>query len=53
MRLNKRDLRADLLVAEAEARVKKRKAAGLPVGDEPLASAAIEDGEARKFCKKH
>ena len=46
-----RDLRADLLAAEAEARAKKRKAAGLPVEDQPLAPAAIEDGEANKRRK--
>ncbi|KAH8993749.1 Cwf15/Cwc15 cell cycle control protein [Lactarius akahatsu] len=43
--VKKRDLRADLLAAEAEARVKKRKAAGLPVEDAPVAS---EDAEAKR-----
>ncbi|KAH9173251.1 hypothetical protein EDB89DRAFT_1960760, partial [Lactarius sanguifluus] len=43
-RSKKRDLRADLLAAEAEARAKKRKAAGLPVEDAPVAS---EDEEAK------
>ncbi|KAH9976276.1 Pre-mRNA-splicing factor Cwf15/Cwc15 [Lactifluus volemus] len=49
--VKKRDLRADLLAAEADARAKKRKAAGLPVEDLPLAPAAIEDGEANKRRK--
>jgi protein CWC15 len=45
-------LRADLLAAEADARAKKRKAAGLPVEDEPMAApAAIEDEEANKRRK--
>ncbi|KAI9441774.1 Cwf15/Cwc15 cell cycle control protein [Lactarius indigo] len=46
--VKKRDLRADLLAAEAEARAKKRKAAGLPVEDAPAAS---EDEEAKKRRK--
>ncbi|KAH9072158.1 Cwf15/Cwc15 cell cycle control protein [Lactarius deliciosus] len=46
--VKKRDLHADLLAAEAEARAKKRKAAGLPVEDAPVAS---EDEEANKRRK--
>ncbi|KAH9026244.1 Cwf15/Cwc15 cell cycle control protein [Lactarius hengduanensis] len=46
--VKKRDLRADLLAAEGEARAKKRKAAGLPVEDTPVAS---EDEEATKRRK--
>ena len=49
--VKKRDLRADLLAAEAEARAKKRKAAGLPVEDVQPASAALEDEEANKRRK--
>ncbi|KAI9457533.1 Cwf15/Cwc15 cell cycle control protein [Russula earlei] len=45
------DLRAELLAAEAEARAKKRKAAGLPVEDAQPAVAAIEDEEANKRRK--
>ncbi|KAH9067508.1 Cwf15/Cwc15 cell cycle control protein [Lactarius vividus] len=43
-----RDLRADLLAAEAEARAKKRKAAGLPVEDAPMVS---EDEDVKKRRK--
>ncbi|KAH9174434.1 Cwf15/Cwc15 cell cycle control protein [Lactarius sanguifluus] len=43
-----RDIRADLLAAEVEARAKKRKAAGLPVEDAPMAS---EDEEAKRRRK--
>ncbi|KAH9032287.1 Cwf15/Cwc15 cell cycle control protein [Lactarius pseudohatsudake] len=46
--VKKRDLRADLLAAEAEARAKKRKAAGLLVEDAPVASS---DEEAKKRRK--
>ncbi|KAI9448696.1 Pre-mRNA-splicing factor Cwf15/Cwc15 [Lactarius psammicola] len=46
--VKKRDLRADLLAAEAEARAKKRKAAGLPVEDAPTVS---EDEEVKKRRK--
>jgi len=46
-----RNLRADLLAAEAEARAKKRKAAGLPVEDVQPASAASEDEESKKRRK--
>ncbi|KAF8266321.1 Pre-mRNA-splicing factor Cwf15/Cwc15 [Lactarius quietus] len=49
--VKKRDLRADLLAAEAEARAKKRKAAGLPVEDVQAASAVSEDEEAKKRRK--
>ncbi|KAI0264168.1 Pre-mRNA-splicing factor Cwf15/Cwc15 [Gloeopeniophorella convolvens] len=49
--VQKRDLRAELIAAEAEARAKKRKAAGLPVEDEAAPLAAIEDGEANKRRK--
>ena len=49
--VKKRDLRADLLAAEAEARAKKRKAAGLPVEEQPVAPAAIEDEESNKRRK--
>ena len=51
--VKKRDLRADLLAAEAESRAKKRKAAGLPVEDvQPaLALAASEDEESKKRRK--
>jgi len=41
----------ELLAAEAEARAKKRKAAGLPVEDAPPVVAAIEDEEANKRRK--
>ena len=44
-------MRAELLAAEADARAKKRKAAGLPAEDEPMAPAAIEDEEASKRRK--
>jgi protein CWC15 len=47
--VKKTDLRVELLAAEAEARAKKRKAAGLPVEDAPPpAVGAIEDQEAHK-----
>ena len=50
--VKKSNLRAELLAAEAEARAKKRKAAGLPVEDEPpVVVAAIEDEEANKRRK--
>ena len=49
--VKKRDLRADLLAAEAESRAKKRKAAGLPVEDVQLTPAASEDEEAKKRRK--
>jgi protein CWC15 len=50
--VKKSNLRAELLAAEAEARAKKRKAAGLPVEDEPpVVVAAIEDAEANKRRK--
>ncbi|KAI0253734.1 Pre-mRNA-splicing factor Cwf15/Cwc15 [Lactifluus subvellereus] len=49
--VKKRDLRVELLAAEADARAKKRKAAGLPAEDEPRAPAAIEDEEASKRRK--
>ena len=50
--VRKRNLRAELLAAEAEARAKKRKAAGLPVEDEPMVVvAAIEDEESNKRRK--
>ena len=49
--VKKRDLRADLLAAEAESRAKKRKAAGLPVEDVQPASAVSEDEEAKKRRK--
>ncbi|KAH9956414.1 Pre-mRNA-splicing factor Cwf15/Cwc15 [Russula dissimulans] len=45
------DLRVELLAAEAEARAKKRKAAGLPVEDALPVVAAIEDEEANKRRK--
>jgi hypothetical protein len=45
------DLRAELLAAEAEARAKKRKAAGLPVEEEQPVVAAIEGEEANKRRK--
>jgi Cwf15/Cwc15 cell cycle control protein len=45
------DLRAELLAAEAEARTKKRKAAGLPVEEEQPVVAAIEGEEANKRRK--
>jgi protein CWC15 len=41
----------ELLAAEAEARAKKRKAAGLPVEDALPVVAAIEDEEANKRRK--
>jgi protein CWC15 len=44
-------LRAELLAAEAEARAKKRKAAGLPVEDAQPVVAAIEGEEANKRRK--
>ncbi|VDC07911.1 unnamed protein product [Peniophora sp. CBMAI 1063] len=40
--VKRRDLRAELLQAEAEARNKKRKAAGLPLEDVPSVAGAIE-----------
>lgn len=50
--VKKSNLRAELLAAEAEARAKKRKAAGLPVEDEPpVVMAVIEDAEANKRRK--
>ncbi|KAN0132689.1 Pre-mRNA-splicing factor Cwf15/Cwc15 [Lactarius tabidus] len=49
--VKKRDLRADLLAAEADARAKKRKAAGLPVEDVQPALAALEDEETNKRRK--
>jgi protein CWC15 len=51
--VKKVDLRAELLVAEAEARAKKRKAAGLPVEDvsSGVPVAAIEDEEVKKRRK--
>ena len=50
--VKKSNLRVELLAAEAEARAKKRKAAGLPVEDEPpVVVAAIEDAEANKRRK--
>lgn len=49
--VKRRDLRADLLVAEAESRAKKRKAAGLPAEDVQPAPAALEDEEANKRRK--
>jgi len=49
--VKKSNLRAELLAAEAAARAKKRKAAGLPAEDEPLAPAAIEDEEVTKRRK--
>ncbi|KAI0302463.1 Pre-mRNA-splicing factor Cwf15/Cwc15 [Multifurca ochricompacta] len=49
--VKKRDLRTELLAAEAEARAKKRKAAGLPVEDDLPAPKAIEDEEANKRRK--
>ena len=51
--VKKINLRAELLVAEAEARAKKRKAAGLPVEDvSPVVPvAAIEDEESKKRRK--
>ena len=51
--VKKTDLRAELLVAEAESRAKKRKAAGLPVEDvSPVVPvAAIEDEESKKRRK--
>ncbi|KAI0266071.1 Pre-mRNA-splicing factor Cwf15/Cwc15 [Gloeopeniophorella convolvens] len=45
-KVQKRNLCAELLAAEAEARAKKRKATGLPVEGEAAPLAAIEDGEA-------
>jgi len=45
------DLRIELIAAEAEARAKKRKAAGLPVEDVTPAVAAIEDEDANKRRK--
>jgi hypothetical protein len=45
------DLRKELLAAEAEARAKKRKAAGLPVENEQPVVAAIEDEESNKRRK--
>ena len=45
------DLRAELIAAEAEARAKKRKAAGLPIEDEQPVVAAIEGEEANKRRK--
>jgi protein CWC15 len=55
--VKKINLRAELLAAEADARAKKRKAAGLPVEDEPssvgggVPVAAIEDEETKKRRK--
>jgi hypothetical protein len=50
--VRKSNLRAELIAAEAQARAKKRKAAGLPVEDEPtVAVAAIEDEETNKRRK--
>jgi Cwf15/Cwc15 cell cycle control protein len=51
--VKKTNLRAELLAAEAEARAKKRKAAGLPVEDESSAVpvALIEDEETKKRRK--
>ena len=51
--VKKTDLRGELIAAEAEARAKKRKAAGLPVEDEsPVAPRlAIEDEEVKKRRK--
>ena len=51
--VKKINLRAELLVAEAESRAKKRKAAGLPVEDiSPVVPvAAIEDEESKKRRK--
>ncbi|KZV68527.1 Cwf15/Cwc15 cell cycle control protein [Peniophora sp. CONT] len=52
--VKKRDLRAELLQAEAEARNKKRKAAGLPLEDVPVAGAieaAPEEEESNKRRK--
>lgn len=44
-------MRAELLAAEAEARAKKRKAAGLPVEDAQPVVPAIEGEEANKRRK--
>jgi hypothetical protein len=50
--VKKSNLRAELIAAEAEARAKKRKAAGLPVEEEPaVVVAAIEDAESNKRRK--
>ncbi|KAH9971774.1 Pre-mRNA-splicing factor Cwf15/Cwc15 [Russula compacta] len=50
--VKRKDLRSELIAAEAEARAKKRKAAGLPVEDGPPVLAAIEgDDEANKRRK--
>jgi len=49
--VKKRDLRAELVAAEAESRAKKRKAAGLPVEDVQPALAASEDEESKKRRK--
>jgi protein CWC15 len=51
--VKKVNLRAELLAAEADARAKKRKAAGLPVEDVSSAVpvAAIEDAEVKKRRK--
>jgi len=43
--VKKSNLRTELLAAEAAARAKKRKAAGLPVEDEPPAVEAMIEGE--------
>ncbi|KAH9044252.1 Cwf15/Cwc15 cell cycle control protein [Lactarius hengduanensis] len=50
--VKKRDLHADLLAAEAEARAKKRKAAGLPVEDAPVASGDEEANKRRKVLQE-
>ena len=52
--VKKTNLRAELIAAEAEARAKKRKAAGLPVEEESssvVPVAAIEDEEVKKRRK--
>jgi len=49
--VKKVNLRAELLVAEAEARAKKRKAAGLPVEDVSPVVPMIEDEESNKRRK--
>ncbi|KAF5365984.1 hypothetical protein D9758_006679 [Tetrapyrgos nigripes] len=48
--VKKRDLRAELLAAEQEARNKKRKAEGKPIEETP-AQAAVDDDEANKRRK--
>jgi protein CWC15 len=51
--VKRRDLRAELLAAEADARARKRKADGRPVEDEPASApvAVLEDDEANKRRK--